>query len=430
MIARYTPPEIGRIWSEENSFQKWLDVEILAAEGLAKLGKVPKAAIARIRKKARFDVKRIRAIEAKVKHEIIAFLSSVAEFIGDDARYLHVGMTSSDVMDTALAIQFKEASAIIERDIKTLMKALRGQAHKYKWTVQIGRTHGVHAEPITFGLKFALWYQEMARNLSRFKRAVDDICVGQISGAVGTFAQISPKVEAYVCRKAGLKPAPASNQIIQRDRHAYYFATLAVIACSLEKFAVEVRHLQRTEVQEAEEPFTEGQKGSSAMPHKRNPILSENVSGLARLMRSYAIAAMENVPLWHERDISHSSVERVIAPDATIALDFMLRRMTYVLGNLCVYPENMKRNLEMSGGAVYSEKVLLALVEKGVSRDVAYGVVQRHALKVGREGGNLKRELLADTEVRRYLSPKEIEAIWGVKHHLAHVDLIFRRVFQ
>jgi len=430
MIARYTPPEIGRIWSEENSFQKWLDVEILAAEGLAKLGKVPKAAIARIRKKARFDVKRIRAIEAKVKHEIIAFLSSVAEFIGDDARYLHVGMTSSDVMDTALAIQFKEASAIIERDIKTLMKALRGQAHKYKWTVQIGRTHGVHAEPITFGLKFALWYQEMARNLSRFKRAVDDICVGQISGAVGTFAQISPKVEAYVCRKAGLKPAPASNQIIQRDRHAYYFATLAVIACSLEKFAVEVRHLQRTEVQEAEEPFTEGQKGSSAMPHKRNPILSENVSGLARLMRSYAIAAMENVPLWHERDISHSSVERVIAPDATIALDFMLRRMTYVLGNLCVYPENMKRNLEMSGGAVYSEKVLLALVEKGVSRDVAYGVVQRHALKVGREGGNLKRELLADTEVRRYLSPKEIEAIWGVKHHLAHVDLIFRRAFQ
>src|SRR5262245_16270986 len=430
MIPRYTRPEMGRIWSEENGFQKWLEVEILAAEGLAQLGQVPKAAIARIRKKARFDVKRIREIEAEVKHEIIAFLSSVAESIGDDARYLHVGMTSSDVMDTALAMQFKEASALIEEDIQNLMRALRRQAHKYKWTVQIGRTHGVHAEPITFGLKLALWYQEMARHLSRFRKAVDDICVGQISGAVGTFAQISPKVEAYVCRKAGLKPALISNQIIQRDRHAYFFATLAVIAGSLEKFAVEVRHLQRTEVQEAEEPFTEGQKGSSAMPHKRNPILSENVSGLARLMRSYAIAAMENVPLWHERDISHSSVERVIAPDATIALDFMLRRMTYVLGNLCVYPENMKRNLEMSGGAVYSEKVLLALVEKGVSRDVAYGVVQRHALKVGREGGNLRRELLADTEVRRYLSPKEIEAIWGVKHHLAHVDLIFRRVFQ
>ena len=430
MIPRYTRPEMGRIWSEENGFQKWLDVEILAAEGLAQLGKVPKAAVARLRKKARFDVKRIRAIEAEVKHEIIAFLSSVAEFVGDDARYLHVGMTSSDVMDTALAIQFKEASAILDQDIRALMKVLRSQARKYKWTVMIGRTHGVHAEPITFGLKLALWYQEMERNLSRFQKAVDDICVGQISGAVGTFAQISPKVEAYVCRKSGLKPALISNQIIQRDRHAYYFATLAIIASSLEKFAVEVRHLQRTEVQEAEEPFTQGQKGSSAMPHKRNPILSENVSGLARLMRSYAIAAMENVPLWHERDISHSSVERVIAPDATIALDFMLRRMTYVLGNLYVYPENMKRNLEKSGGTVFSEKVLLALVDKGVARDAAYRMVQRHALKVGKEGGDLKRELLGDGEIRRSLSPKEIEAIWGVKHHLTHVDFIFRRVFH
>jgi adenylosuccinate lyase len=430
MIPRYTRQEMGRIWSEENGFQKWLDVEILAAEGLAQLGKVPKAAIARIRKKARFNVKRIRAIEAEVKHEIIAFLSSVAEFVGDDARYLHVGMTSSDVMDTALAIQFKEASALIDQDLRDLLKVLRRQARKYKWTVMIGRTHGVHAEPITFGLKLALWYQEIERNLSRFQKAVDDICVGQISGAVGTFAQISPKVEAYVCRRAGLKPAPISNQIIQRDRHAYYFATLAIIASSLEKFAVEIRHLQRTEVQEAEEPFTQGQKGSSAMPHKRNPILSENVSGMARLMRAYAMAAMENVPLWHERDISHSSVERVIAPDATIALDFMLRRMTYVLGNLCVYPENMKRNLEKSGGTVFSEKVLLALVDKGIARDVAYRMVQRHALKVGKEGGDLKRELLADQEVRRYLSPKEIEAIWGVKHHLANVDVIFRRVFQ
>lgn len=430
MIPRYTRPEMGRIWSEENGFQKWLDVEILAAEGLAKLGKVPKAAIARIRKRARFDVQRIRKIEAEVKHEIIAFLSSVAEFIGDDARYLHVGMTSSDVMDTALAIQFKEASAIIETDLRDLLKVLRRQARKYKWTVMIGRTHGVHAEPITFGLKLALWYQEMERHLSRFHKAVDDICVGQISGAVGTFAQISPKVEAYVCRKSGLKPAPISNQIIQRDRHAYYFATLALIAGSLEKFAVEVRHLQRTEVQEAEEPFTRGQKGSSAMPHKRNPILSENVSGMARLMRGYAMAAMENVALWHERDISHSSVERVIAPDATIALDFMLRRMIYVLGNLCVYPENMKRNLEKSGGTVFSEKVLLALVDKGVVRDVAYRMVQRHALQVGKEGGDLKRELLADKEIRRYLSPQEIEAIWGVKHHLTHVDVIFRRVFH
>jgi adenylosuccinate lyase len=307
---------------------------------------------------------------------------------------------------------------------------LRRQARKYKWTVMIGRTHGVHAEPITFGLKLANWYQEMERHLSRFRKAVEDICVGKISGAVGTFAQIPPQVEAYVCRKSGLKPAPISNQIVQRDRHAYYFSTLALIASSLEKFAVEIRHLQRTEVQEAEEPFTQGQKGSSAMPHKRNPILSENVSGLARLMRAYAHAAMENIPLWHERDISHSSVERVIAPDATIALDFMLRRMTYVLGNLCVYPENMQRNLAMSGGAVFSEKVLLALVDKGLARDVAYRLVQRHALKAGKEGGDLKRELLADAEIRRYLSAQEIDNLWGIKHHLANIDVIFRRVFR
>jgi adenylosuccinate lyase len=339
-------------------------------------------------------------------------------------------MTSSDVTDTALAIQFKEASAILVQDVRDLMKVLRRQAFKYKSTVMIGRTHGVHAEPITFGLKLALWYQEMARNLERLENAVDDIAVGQISGAVGTFAQISPKVEAYVCRKSGLKPALISNQIIQRDRHAYFFATLAVIASSLEKFALEIRHLQRTEVQEAEEPFTEGQKGSSAMPHKRNPILSENVSGLARLMRSYAAAAMENVALWHERDISHSSVERVIGPDATIVLDFMLRRMSYVLGNLCVYPENMKRNLEKSGGTVFSEPILLALVDKGVARDTAYRMVQRHALKVGREGGDLKKELMQDPKIGRYLSPQEIEKAWGVRHHLNNLDFIFRRVFH
>jgi adenylosuccinate lyase len=422
MIPRYTRPEMGRIWSEENSFQKWLDIEILAAEALAQIGKVPKAAISRIRKNARFNVERIREIEREVKHEVIAFLSSVAESIGDDARFLHLGMTSSDVMDTA--------AAILIEDVQSLMKVLRRQAYKYKSTVMIGRTHGVHAEPITFGLKFALWHQEMDRNLVRLRKAVEDISVGQISGAVGTFAQISPKVEAYVCKKSGLKPALISNQIIQRDRHAYYFATLAVIASSLEKFAVEIRHLQRTEVQEAEEPFTPGQKGSSAMPHKRNPILSENVSGLARLMRSYALAALESVALWHERDISHSSVERVIAPDATIALDFMLRRMTYVLGELCVYPENMKRNLEKSGGAVFSEGVLLALVNKGVSRDAAYRMVQRHALKVARDGGELKDELLKDREIATYLSAREVEAVWGLKHHLANVEFIFRRVFR
>ena len=430
MIPRYTRPEMGRIWSEENSFQKWLDIEILAAEALAQMGKVPKAAINRIRKNARFNVERIREIEREVKHEVIAFLSSVAESIGDDARFLHLGMTSSDVMDTALAIQLKEASAILIEDVQSLMKVLRRQANRYKSTVMIGRTHGVHAEPITFGLKLALWYQETERNLVRLRKAVEDISVGQISGAVGTFAQISPKVEAYVCKKSGLKPALISNQIIQRDRHAYFFATLAVLGSSLEKFAVEIRHLQRTEVQEAEEPFTSGQKGSSAMPHKRNPILSENVSGMARLMRSYALAALENVALWHERDISHSSVERVIAPDATIALDFMLRRMTYVLGDLCIYPENMKRNLEKSGGAVFSEGVLLALVDKGISRDAAYRMVQRHALKTARDGGELKGELLKDQEIMTYLSASEVEAVWGSKHHLANVDFIFRRVFR
>jgi len=430
MIQRYTRPEMGRIWSEENGFQKWLDVEILAAEGMARLGKVPKVAIARIKRKARFNLKRIRTIEREVKHEIIAFLSSVAESIGDDARYLHVGMTSSDVMDTALALQFKEASALLVQDVRDLMKVLRRQAARYKWTVMIGRTHGVHAEPITFGLKLALWYQEMARNLARLEKAVDDICVGQISGAVGTFAQISPKVEAYVCRKAGLKPAPVSNQIIQRDRHAFFFATLAVVAGSLEKFAVEIRHLQRTEVQEAEEPFTAGQKGSSAMPHKRKPVLSENISGLARRMRSYALAALEDVALWHERDISHSSVERVIAPDATILLDFMLRRITYVIGNLAVYPENMRRNLQKSGGAIFSERVLLRLVDKGIARDQAYRMVQRHALKVGKEGGDLKRELLSDPEIHRYLSARDIEDSLDLKHYLKNVDVIFKRVFH
>ncbi|MBI2987795.1 MAG: adenylosuccinate lyase [Deltaproteobacteria bacterium] len=430
MIERYTCPEMARIWSEQNQFQMWLEVEILAAEALAHLGKVPKAAVARIRKRARFRIARMRKIEKEVRHEMIAFLSSVAESLGDDARFLHMGMTSSDVMDTALALQLKEAAALLAEDVRGLMSVLRQQAFKYKRVPMIGRTHGIHAEPITFGLKLALWHEEMRRNLARLERAADEVSVGMISGAVGTFAQISPKVEAYVCKKSGLKPASVSNQIIQRDRHAFFFATLAVIAGSVEKFAVEVRHLQRTEVQEAEEPFTKGQKGSSAMPHKRNPILSENVSGLARLMRSYAAAALENIPLWHERDISHSSVERVVAPDATILLDFMLRRMTYILKDLCVYPENMRRNLERSGGAIFSERVLLSLVDKGLSRDVAYRMVQRHALKAGKDGGDLKREVLRDPEMRRYLSARDIEQIWDLKHYLKNVDFIFNRVFH
>jgi len=430
MIPRYTRPEMARIWSEQNQFQKWLEVEILAAEALAQLGKAPKAAVARIRKRARFKIARIRKIEREVKHEMIAFLSSVAESLGDDARFLHVGMTSSDVMDTALALQLKQAASLLSQDVRDLIKVLRRQAFRYKRVPMIGRTHGVHAEPITFGLKLALWHEEMKRNLARLEKAAEEVSVGKISGAVGTFAQISPKVEAYVCKKSGLKPAPVSNQIVQRDRHAFFFATLAVVASSLEKFAVEIRHLQRTEVMEAEEPFTKGQKGSSAMPHKRNPILSENVSGLARLMRSYAVAALENVPLWHERDISHSSVERVIAPDATILLDFMLCRITYVLRGLCVYPENMRRNLERSGGAIFSERVLLRLVDKGLSRDAAYRMVQRHALKAGKNGGDLKREILKDAEIRRTLSAGDIEEIWDLKHYLKNVDFIFDRVFH
>jgi len=423
MISRYTRPEMGRIWSEENSFQKWLDVEILAAEGLARMGRVPQAAISRIRRKARLNVKRIRAIEAEVKHETIAFLSAIAETIGDDARYLHVGMTSSDVMDTALAIQFKEASTILEQDIKDLMSVLRRQAQKYKWTVMIGRTHGVHAEPITFGLKLAIWYQEMERHRSRFRHAVEDICVGKISGAVGTFAQIPPQIEAYVCRKSGLKPAPVSNQIVQRDRHAFYFSTLALIASSLEKFAIEIRHLQRTEVQEAEEPFTEGQKGSSAMPHKRNPILSENVSGLARLMRSYAHAAMENIPLWHERDISHSSVERVILPDSSLLAYYVLRTADRLVTALQVSPERMLANLWSSHGLVFSQPVLLALVAGGLSRDAAYRIVQEDAMRAWDEGVSFRSLLEKDERVT--IGPDALDEAFSLERSLRHIGAVF-----
>jgi adenylosuccinate lyase len=430
MIDRYSRSEMTRIWSEEARFQKWLEVEVLATEALARSGSVPRNVAARIKKKARIHVVRIREIEKEVRHEVIAFLRSLAESLGDDARFVHVGLTSSDIMDTGLALQLKEAASLLTKDVQDLMKVLRRQALKNKKTPMIGRTHGIHAEPITFGLKLALWYEEMRRNLERLEWAADGIRFGKISGAVGTFAQVSPDVEAYVCKMSGLKPDPVSNQIVQRDRHAFFFATLAVIASSLEKFSVEIRHLQRTEVSEVEEPFSEGQMGSSAMPHKRNPILSENVTGLARLLRSYAIASLENVALWHERDISHSSVERVIAPDATILLDFMLHRITFVLKNLSIYPETMRRNLEKSGGAIFSEKVLLRLVEKGLARDVAYKIVQRHAIKAQRDGGDFKRELLRDPKARRYLSSSEVEEIWNIKHTLKNVDLIFRRVFH
>ncbi|NIO10508.1 MAG: adenylosuccinate lyase [Deltaproteobacteria bacterium] len=430
MIDRYSRPAMAEIWSEQNRFQKWLDVEILAAEALAEQGAVPKEAVGRIRKKARIDINRIQQIETDVRHEMIAFLRSLAEVVGDDARFIHLGLTSSDVMDTGLALQLKDASGLLVKDVKELMEVLRQQAFKYKKTLMIGRTHGVHAEPITFGLKFALWYEEMRRNLERLELAARDVSVGKLSGAVGTFAHISPKVEAYMCVKSGLTPDPISNQIIQRDRHAFFFATLAVIASSVEKFAVEVRHLQRTEVMEAEEPFGSLQMGSSAMPHKRNPILSENISGLARMMRSYAVAALENVPLWHERDISHSSAERVIGPDATILLDFMLHRIIYVLRNLCVYPDNMKRNLDRSGGAIFSEDVLLRLVDKGLARDAAYKIVQRHALEVQKSGGDFKEKILKDPEANPYLTAKDLEEIWRGEDQLNNVDLIFDRVFH
>ena len=430
MIDRYCRPEMARIWSEENRFQKWLQIEILATEALGRMGKVPKQAVDRIRKKARIDPARIQRIEKKVHHDVAAFLKCLGESVGDDARYLHVGLTSSDVLDTGLALQFKEASSLLLEDIRMLMKVLQRQALRYKTTPMIGRTHGVHAEPITFGLKLALWFEEMRRNRLRLEEAAQEVSFGKISGAVGTYAQIPPKVEEYVCKKSGLKPDPISNQIIQRDRHAFFFTTLAVIGSSLEKFAVEIRHLQRTEVMEAEEPFAEEQMGSSAMPHKRNPILSENVSGLARLLRSYAVAALENVALWHERDISHSSVERVIAPDATILLDFMIHRMVNVLRNLCVYPENMKRNLEKSKGAIFSQRVLLRLVDKGLSRDLAYRIVQRHALKAQRDGGDLMRELQQDPQAHPYLSSREIEEMWDISHYLRNVDRIFNRVFR
>jgi adenylosuccinate lyase len=429
MIDRYARPEMVAIWSEANRFGKWLEIEILAAEALAKLGKVPAEVPGRIRAKARLDVARIREIEEEVHHEVIAFLRCISESVGDDARFLHVGMTSSDVMDTGLSLQLKEASEIILEDVQRLLYVLHRQAQRYKELPMMGRTHGVHAEPITFGLKMALWYEEMKRNETRLKKAIADISCGIISGAVGTYSQIPPEVEAYVCERLGLAPDPISNQIIQRDRHAFFFCVLAVMASSIEKFAVEIRHLQRTEVLEAEEPFAAKQMGSSAMPHKRNPILSENVTGLARLIRSYSVAANENVALWHERDISHSSVERVIGPDATILTDFVLRRLTHVIENLCVYPENMKRNLALSGGAVFSQGVLLRLVEKGLSRDEAYRIVQRHGLAATKGGKDLKQQLLADPEVLAHLTTDEIDAIWDLKDCFKYVDTIYRRVF-
>lgn len=429
MIERYSRPEMTRIWESENRYAKWLEIEIYACEAHAEMGTIPGDAVERIKSKARFDVPRIEEIEKVVKHDVIAFLTSVADHIGDDSRFVHLGLTSSDILDTSFAMLLKEASDLIIADIKQLMEAIRKRAFEHKDTPMMGRSHGIHAEPVTFGIKMALWYDEMRRNLRRMEAARETVSYGKISGAVGTFANIDPKVEEFVCRKAGLKPAPCSTQIIQRDHHAEFFSTLAIIASSIDKFAVEIRHLQRTEVLEVEEFFSPGQKGSSAMPHKRNPVLSENLSGLARLVRGYAVSALENVALWHERDISHSSVERVIGPDATILIDFMLTRLSTLIENLVVYPENMLKNLNLMRGLVFSQRVLLELAARGASRELAYSLVQRNAMKVWEEGKDFQTELLADEDVRRYLGEADIRELFDFNYHLKHVDTIFARVF-
>ncbi len=429
MIPRYSREKMTYIWSPENRFQKWLDIEILACEALAAKGRIPAESLNTIKEKAGFDIPRIDEIEETVKHDVIAFLTSVSEKVGPDSRYIHMGLTSSDILDTSLAVLLKEASELILEDIDSLLVVLKEKAFEHKDTVMIGRSHGIHAEPVTFGLKMALWYQEMQRNRARIESARETISCGKIAGAVGTFSFIDPSVEEYVCEKLGLKPAPISTQIVQRDRHAEYFSALAITASSLEKFSTEIRHLQRTEVREAEEFFSPGQKGSSAMPHKRNPVLSENMSGLARLIRSYALAAMEDVPLWHERDISHSSVERVIAPDATILLDFMLGRFTGVVKKLLVYPDRMMANLNMTRGLVFSQMVLLKCIEKGLSREDSYAIVQRNAMRSWSEGIEFKGLLLDDEQVMSYLSMEDIDGVFRLENFLGQVDYIFDRVF-
>jgi adenylosuccinate lyase len=429
MIPRYSREIITKIWSPENRYKKWLDVEILACEAMAKLGKIPESALKNIKENVSIKVERIDEIEKTTKHDVIAFLTSLTEKVGEDGRFIHMGLTSSDVLDTALAVQLKESAEILLGNIDQLLVVLKRRAFENKNTLMIGRSHGIHAEPITFGLKIALWYQEMQRNRQRLVQAKESISYGKISGAVGTFSFVDPFVEEYVCSKLGLHAAPVSSQIIQRDRHAEFFTTLAIIASSLDKFAQEIRLLQRTEVREAEEYFSPGQKGSSAMPHKRNPILSENLSGLARLVRSYAVASLENIALWHERDISHSSVERVIGPDATIALDFMLFRFTNMMDKLVIYPERMIQNMNMTHGVIFSQMVLLSLIEKGTTREDAYAIVQNNAMKSWQEGLEFRDLLEKDATVTKYLPKKELAAIFNVNNFLKNLDFIFNRVF-
>ncbi len=431
MIERYSRKEMAQIWEPENKFKIWLNIELLALEAWSKIDKgISQDVVKTCQKKAKFDVARIDEIEAKVKHDVIAFLTNVNENIGPEARFLHKGMTSSDVLDTCLAFQLKQASEILLTDLGKLLQVLKKRALEHKDTVRMGRSHGIHGEPVTFGLTLALFYEEFKRAKLRLKQASDQMAVGKISGAMGTYANVDPSVEEFVCEKMGLTPAKVSTQIIQRDRHAHYFTTLALIASSIEKLAVEIRHLQRTEVYEAEEYFSPGQKGSSAMPHKRNPVLTENLTGLARIIRGHAFAAMENVSLWHERDISHSSAERFIAPDATVTLDFMLCRLTGVMDKLLVYPDNMKKNLEKHKGLYNSQRILLTLTDKGCSREDSYQLVQRNAMKVWEEGADFQILLKKDADIKKHLSDEEIEELFSLDYHTKHVETIFKRVFD
>ncbi|HEX4489454.1 MAG TPA: adenylosuccinate lyase [Terriglobales bacterium] len=429
MIPRYTRPEMAKIWSDENRFRTWLAVEVAATETLSAAGIVPKAAAKAIRENANFNVERIHEIEAEVRHDVIAFTTSVSEFVGPESRWFHYGLTSNDVVDTAQALLISQASKIIAADLKKLAEVLKRRAWEFKDTPMIGRTHGVHAEPITFGFKVANWYSEVQRDIARFAATVEDMRVGKLSGAVGTLAHLSPEHEEKICTRLGLKAAPVTSQVIQRDRHAHYLATLAVIACTLDNIATEIRHLQRTEVREAEEFFSEKQKGSSAMPHKRNPVTCEQISGLARVVRANAQAGFENVTLWHERDISHSSAERVIIPDSTTLVNYLLNKTANLIDTMFVYPARMKANLESTGGLVFSGQLLLDLVEHGVSREIAYRVVQNHAMRAWKEGLNFRELVLADKEITSKVPRRQIEAAFDLTRQLKNIDKIFARVF-
>ncbi|MBI4778494.1 adenylosuccinate lyase [Candidatus Desantisbacteria bacterium] len=431
MIQRYTRPEMGNIWTDEYKFRKLLEIEILACEAQSALGNVPKHSLEVIKKKANFDVPGIYEIEETIQHDVIAFLTNVAGYVGEESRYIHLGLTSYDVVDTCLSVRMRDAGRMIVNDLKRLAEVLKKQAHKYQHTIMIGRTHGIHAEPMTFGLKMALWYFETLRNIHRMEEAVTVISVGKLSGAVGTYSQIDPFVEEYVCQKLGLSCAEVATQVLQRDRHAQYLSTLGVIASSLEKFATEIRNLQRTDMGEVEEPFGKGQKGSSAMPHKRNPVVAERISGLARIVRTNAIAAMENVALWHERDIAHSSVERVIIPDSTILIDYMLSKFIWIAENIVVREDRMKENIDRTKGLIHSQSLLLALTQKGVLREDAYHLVQRNAMRVIDEGSasiGFKELVLLDQDIRSCLSLQEINDCFDLNKYLKNIDVIFKRL--